>query len=63
MLGLTLWTNRQSGYGAGFDDLFKTLTSFLTSQGVSLARGYVLNVYGPDGTGSHHYDTTTETLS
>lgn len=57
---VTVWTRKQSGYGAGFDDFAQTLASFLTKQGVSLAQGYVLDVYGPDGTRLHHYDTTPE---
>lgn len=57
---LTVWTRRKSGYGSGFDKFDKTLTSFLTRTGVSLDQGYVLDVYGPDGTRLHHYDTTVE---
>ncbi|MER7900396.1 hypothetical protein ABTX62_30930 [Streptomyces sp. NPDC096046] len=63
VLELTVWTRKRSGYGPGFDDFDKTLTSFLTGQGVSLAQGYVLNVYGPEGTRLHHYDTTMEKTS
>ncbi|KUN05192.1 hypothetical protein AQI95_17075 [Streptomyces yokosukanensis] len=57
---LTVWTRKRSGYGGGFDDFAKTLTSFLAGRGVDLAQGCVLTVYGPDGTTLHHYDTTLE---
>ncbi|MFJ7903898.1 hypothetical protein ACIQ6V_25960 [Streptomyces sp. NPDC096198] len=60
LLTLTVWTRRKSGYGSDFDAFDTTLTSFLTRAGVSLDRGYVLDVYGPDGTRLHHYDTTQE---
>ncbi|WP_328745060.1 hypothetical protein OHT57_06395 [Streptomyces sp. NBC_00285] len=63
LLTLTVWTRRKSGYGSGFDKFDETLTSFLTGTGVSLLQGYVLNVYGPDGTRLHHYDTTRENSS
>jgi len=60
VLRLTAWTRKQAGYGGSFDDFAETMTSFLTRQGVNLAQGYVLDVYGPDGTRLHHYDTTPE---
>ncbi|MYW17011.1 hypothetical protein GT039_15790 [Streptomyces sp. SID2955] len=63
VLILTVWTRKKSGYGSGFDTFDRTLTSFLTGTGVSLDQGYVLNVYGPDGTRLHHYDTTVEKTS
>lgn len=63
VLVLTVWTRKRSGYGGGFDTFDKTLASFLTREGVSLAQGYVLNVYGPDGTRLHHFDTTVENNS
>lgn len=63
LLTLTVWTRKKSGYGSGFDKFDETLTSFLTGTGVSLLQGYVLNVYGPDGTRLHHYDTTRENSS
>ncbi|MGW0499510.1 hypothetical protein ACWD0Z_30005 [Streptomyces sp. NPDC003007] len=63
VLELTVWTRKRAGFGSGFDDFNKTLASFLAGQGVSLTQGYVLNVYGSDGTRLHHYDTTTEKTS
>ncbi|MGW1756435.1 hypothetical protein [Streptomyces mirabilis] len=57
---LTVWTRKKSGYGSEFDQFDKTLTSFLTGTGVNFQQGYVLSVYGPDGTVLHHYDTTSE---
>ncbi|WP_129308993.1 hypothetical protein [Streptomyces sp. L2] len=63
VLRLTVWTHKQSGYGSSFDHFAKTLTSFLAQQGVSLDRGYVLNVYSPDGTRLHHFDTSVERTS
>ncbi|MBB4795126.1 hypothetical protein BJY54_005738 [Streptomyces nodosus] len=41
-----MWTRKQAGYG--------------DRQGVSLAQGYILDVYGPDGTRLRHYDTAPE---
>ncbi|MFF9673670.1 hypothetical protein ACF1GS_18545 [Streptomyces eurythermus] len=63
VLTLTVWTRKKSGYGSGFDKFDRTLTSFLIGTGVSLDQGYVLNVYGPDGSRLHHYDTTMENTS
>ncbi|WEH34284.1 hypothetical protein PZB75_13485 [Streptomyces sp. AM 4-1-1] len=63
VLVLTVWSRKRSGYGGGFDDFDRTLTSFLTGTGVSLDQGYVLNVYGPDGAILHRYDTTVENNS
>ncbi|WP_328664888.1 hypothetical protein [Streptomyces sp. NBC_00328] len=57
---LTVWTRKKSGYGSGFDEFDKTLTSFLTGTGVNLQQGYVLTVHGPDGAILHRYDTTSE---
>jgi hypothetical protein len=57
---LTVWTRKKSGYGSGFDEFDKTLTSFLTGTGVNLQQGYVLTVYGHGGVILHHYDTTME---
>lgn len=56
---LTVWTQKKSGY-AQFDDFATNLASFLAGEGVRLDHGYVLNVYGPDGTRLHTYDTTPE---
>ncbi|MGD3108207.1 hypothetical protein [Streptomyces sp. YGL11-2] len=36
------------------------LASFLAREGVRLDQGYVLNVYGQDGTRLHNLDTTPE---
>lgn len=60
VLELTVWTRRRAGYGEDFDAFAKTLESFLAGKGVSLAHGYVLNVYALDGTRVHNYDTTPE---
>jgi hypothetical protein len=56
---LTVWTRKKNGY-VPFDDFATNLASFLAGEGVRLDRGYVLNVYGPDGTQLHSYDTTPE---
>ncbi|MEW1675395.1 hypothetical protein AB0O47_19420 [Streptomyces noursei] len=56
---LSVWTHRKS-YGTGFDEFAAKLASFLTKEGLHLDQGYVLNVYGSDGTRLHHYDTTPE---
>ncbi|MDT0460319.1 hypothetical protein RM550_32135 [Streptomyces sp. DSM 41527] len=59
VLVLTVWTHKKTSY-ANFDSFATSLASFLTREGVPLAQGYVLNVYGPDGTRLHNYDTTPE---
>ncbi|MET7357340.1 hypothetical protein ABZS76_02715 [Streptomyces sp. NPDC005562] len=59
---LTVWTQRKDGYEQ-FDDFATDLASFLAGEGVNLDQGYVLNVYGPDGTRLHTYDTTPENNS
>ncbi|MCX4822789.1 hypothetical protein OG883_23390 [Streptomyces sp. NBC_01142] len=59
VLVLTVWTQKKSGYEQ-FDDFATNLASFLAGEGASLDQGYVLNVYGPDGTRLHTYDTTPE---
>ncbi|MFF8784528.1 hypothetical protein [Streptomyces sp. NPDC015125] len=59
VLVLTVWTHKKTSY-ANFDNFATGLASFLTREGVHLAQGYVLNVYGPDGIRLHNYDTTPE---
>ncbi|MFH9867504.1 hypothetical protein ACH4NT_15680 [Streptomyces lydicus] len=59
VLVVTVWTHKKSGY-ASFDKFATGLASFLTREGLPLNRGYVLNVYGSDGTRLHNYDTTPE---
>ncbi|UQA95525.1 hypothetical protein [Streptomyces halobius] len=59
VLMLSVWTHKKAGY-KNFDDFATNLASFLTRQGIRLDQGYVLNVYGPDGTRLHNYDTTPE---
>ncbi|WP_447032801.1 hypothetical protein [Streptomyces hypolithicus] len=61
-LELTVWTRKKTGYEP-FDDFATNLASFLAGEGVRLDQGYVLNVYGPDGTRLHNYDTTPENNS
>ncbi|MFE5741440.1 hypothetical protein [Streptomyces celluloflavus] len=41
-----------------FDDIATGMASFLTREGVRLHQGYLLNLYGSDGTRLHSYDTT-----
>lgn len=54
-----MWTHKKAGY-EHFDDFAANLAFFLARQGIRLDQGYVLNVYGPDGTRLHNYDTTPE---
>ncbi|MGW1375151.1 hypothetical protein ACWD6P_12875 [Streptomyces sp. NPDC002446] len=59
VLVLTVWTHKKTTY-ANFDKFATNLAPFLTREGVQLNQGYVLNVYGSDGTRLHNYDTTPE---
>ncbi|AJC61711.1 hypothetical protein [Streptomyces sp. 769] len=59
VLVLSVWTHKKAGYD-NVDGFANKLTSFLAQEGVRLDQGYVLNVYGPDGTRLHNLDTTPE---
>ncbi|MFJ9619818.1 hypothetical protein [Streptomyces noursei] len=59
VLVLSVWTHRNTRY-ENVDNFAANLVSFLTREGVRLDRGYVLNVYGADGTRLHNLDTTPE---
>ncbi|MEU1037563.1 hypothetical protein [Streptomyces sp. NPDC005907] len=59
---LTVWTRKKAGYEP-FDNFASELASFLDQEGVRLDQGYVLNVYAPDGTRLHNYDTRPESNS
>ncbi|WP_043264120.1 hypothetical protein [Streptomyces sp. CT34] len=59
VLVLSVWTHKKARY-ENVDDFANKLASFLIRDGVSITRGYVLNVYGPDGTRLHNLDTTPE---
>ncbi|WP_157882521.1 hypothetical protein [Streptomyces silvensis] len=59
VLTVTVWSRRKSGY-PHFDAFDLHLRKFLARQGMRVEKGYVLNVYGPDGTRLHNLDTTTD---
>ncbi|MEU7177956.1 MULTISPECIES: hypothetical protein [Streptomyces] len=57
VLVLTVWTHQKTYY-KNFDDVATGMASFLTREGGRLHQGYLLNLYGSDGTRLHSYDTT-----
>ncbi|WP_449203880.1 hypothetical protein [Streptomyces sp. HJ7] len=59
VLVLSVWTHRKN-YDEVIDRFAAGLASFLTREGIRLDGGYVLNVYGSDGTRLHNLDTTPE---
>jgi hypothetical protein len=54
---LTVWTDKDDGY-VPFDTFADALSAFLSGEDVRLDRGYILTVYGADGSLLHKYDTT-----
>ncbi|MEU7578960.1 hypothetical protein AB0B50_15310 [Streptomyces sp. NPDC041068] len=59
VLVLTVRTRKKDGYEP-FDDFATHLAAFLAAEDVRLDKGYVLNVYGPDGVRLHNYSTVVE---
>ncbi|QIP83834.1 hypothetical protein GLX30_06860 [Streptomyces sp. Tu 2975] len=53
---LTVWTDKDDGY-VPFETFADALSAFLSGEDVRLDRGYVLTVYGADGSLMHKYDT------
>ncbi|MGX2996142.1 hypothetical protein JNUCC64_17970 [Streptomyces sp. JNUCC 64] len=56
VLVVTVWTGRKSGY-PDVDAFDIHLRGFLASRGVPVSKGYVLDVYGPDGTRLHNLES------
>ncbi|WP_250293758.1 hypothetical protein [Streptomyces atroolivaceus] len=54
---LVVWTRDPDESARTFDELKGSVTSFLgRREGLSLDRGYLLDVYGPDGSLQHRLD-------
>ncbi|MGW4228370.1 hypothetical protein ACWEF9_03625 [Streptomyces sp. NPDC004980] len=54
---LTVWTRDPDGSAGTFDRLKVSVTGFLErEEGVRLNRGYLLDVFGPDGSLQHRLD-------
>ncbi|MGW8380819.1 hypothetical protein [Streptomyces sp. ODS28] len=54
---LTVWTHNRDDSAEVFDPLKDSITYFLQAkEGIPLKRGYVMDVYGPDGSLQHRMD-------
>ncbi|MFE1272024.1 hypothetical protein [Streptomyces sp. NPDC058758] len=54
---LTVWTRATDDDAAPFDRLRTSLTDYLKSEeGVDLSKGYLMDVFGPDGGLQHRLD-------
>ncbi|MFF4185413.1 hypothetical protein ACFYZ9_19665 [Streptomyces sp. NPDC001691] len=54
---ITVWTHNPDDSASTFDSLKNGVTGFLTREdGVSLPRGYQMDVFGPTGALQHRFD-------
>ncbi|MEU0688355.1 hypothetical protein [Streptomyces uncialis] len=58
-LVVTVWTRKKSGY-PDIDAFDIHLRGYLAGRGVPVSKGYVLTVYGPDGSRLHHLESARQ---